>query len=325
MKHVLAAAMLLALAACGPSGNSGAPMEASKSEAYGGAGMARDAVTAAAPEAPAAEAAADMDAPAPVAPPGQPPGPNQPGTPPGAVLLAYAYAYGVEVPAKEVPATMKLHEKVCADAGPTVCQVLGAATNAYGEDDVRGSLNIRAEPKWLKTFRERLEVDAEKAGGKLTSSQVSSEDLTRAIVDTEANLRAQRTLRDRLQNLLASRPGKLGELLEVERELARVQGEVDSIESNLAVMRTRVSMSVLTIDYQSSGKPLTDTTFEPLGHAFQDFLRHVVEGFAWMITFVAVVLPWALLAWGVSFLWLRWRRKVRATKEAKQAAAPPAI
>ena len=80
---------------------------------------------------------------------------------------------------------------------------------------------------------------------------MESEDLTRQIVDTEAAVRARTALRDRLQAILATRPGKLSDLLEVEKELARVQGELDATQSELAVMRTRVVTSLLTITYSS--------------------------------------------------------------------------
>ena len=78
--------------------------------------------------------------------------------------------------------------------------------------------------------------------------------VTRVIVDTEATLRAKRALRDRLQQLLATRPGSLADLLGVERELARVQGEIDSSEPNLASTRTRVAMSAVTIEYASTAR-----------------------------------------------------------------------
>jgi hypothetical protein len=235
-------------------------------------------------------------------------------------MLAYAWAYGVEAPPQQVKPVMKGHEKACADAGPARCQVLGASTNAYGEYDIRARLELRAEPKWLADFRAHLEADEDKGGYEVKSSTVSTEDLTRAIVDTEARLRAQITLRDRLQALLASRPGKLQELLEVERELARVQGDIDSIQSNLAVMKQRVSMSLLTIDYQSSGAPVTDTTFEPIKDALTNFFRIVAQVVGFIIGLIAVLLVPGLLIAGIVWLILHLMAKRREAREAASAA-----
>lgn len=317
MKRLGIAAIFLgaALSACGPSAidnfagkDASAPLTSAMEER-------------AVMDAPAAEAVAPAAAPMPPPPPGQPP---VPGTPPGGVMLAYAYQTSVEVPSQRVTAVMKTHEDKCVKAGPAVCQVLGSSTNAYGENDIRAQLNLRAEPRWLETFRLGLAGDAEKAGGKLTAESVTTEDLTRALTDTEARLRAARTLRDRLQALLASRPGRLSDLLDVERELARVQGDIDSTESNLAVMRARVSMSTLTLDYMSAGAPVTDTTFQPIKEALVEFLRRVAEGFAAMITLVAVIVPWALALWLIVWLFKLWRKRAAAAKAAKKAAAETA-
>jgi hypothetical protein len=316
-RWLVAVATLLALAACGPRDS----LQSQKVVAGEAPPMdmaSRDIeVTAAA--APAPEAA--PPAPPPPPPPGQPPAP---GTPPGNVFLAYAYTYGIETPPAKVVSVMKAHEKVCTDAGAALCQVLGASTNANGEYDIHAQLNLRAEPRWLATFRGRLDGDAKAAGGKTTSTNVSTEDLTRSLIDTEARLRAARTLRDRLQALLATRPGKLSDLLDVERELARVQGDIDSTESNLAVMRTRVSMSTLTIDYASAGAPVTDTTLDPIKQALVRFMAIIAEGIGEIIKLIAFILPWALLLWLVVWLLGAWSRRRAQAKAAKQAAQTPA-
>jgi hypothetical protein len=311
-RFLVAAAMLLTMAACGPRDNfQSRDVASEKNMAMDAIGRVETMAGAPAPEA----------APLPPPPPGQPP---VPGTPPGNVMLAYAYTYGIEVPAVRVSAVMKAHEKICTDAGPALCQVLGSSTNTIGEYDIRGQLNLRAEPRWLANFRGQLDGDAKAAGGKTTSTNVSTEDLTRSLIDTEARLRAATTLRDRLQALLASRPGKLSDLLDVERELARVQGDIDSTQSNLAVMRTRVNMSTLTIDYASAGAPVTDTTLQPIKEALVRFIAIIAEGLGNIIKLIAFVLPWALALWLIVWLLGLWGRRRARAKAAEKGASQSA-
>ena len=175
-----------------------------------------------------------------------------------------------------------------------------------------GSLSLRAEPQWLQRFMKSVQSDAIGAAGRVTSQSTTTEDLTREIVDTEATLRAKRALRDRLQQLLATRPGSLADLLGVERELSRVQGEIDSTESNLTAMRTRVAMSALTIEYGSSPRGVAGGTFEPLRHAFADFIVAVVESTATLVTVVGALLPWVVV--GTMAVWLLIRRRRRARR-----------
>jgi Domain of unknown function (DUF4349) len=266
------------------------------------------------------------------APPPPPPAPDaapqhaQPAGPAPVLFLAYTYQIGLELPAGRFDAVMQAQVKACQDAGPRVCQLIGSSRSGDPSSYMQGYVNLRAEPGWLRGFMTGVAHQAEEAGGKIKSQTTSTEDLTRAIVDTEAALRAKTTLRDRLQRLLATRPGKLSDLLDVERELARVQGEIDATQSELAVMRTRVSMSELTLNYESAAQPLRSDTFKPLGDAFANFLGLVVGGVAAIITVIAVALPWAvviaLVVWAV--LAIRRRRGGRffAPREAKAAETP---
>jgi hypothetical protein len=241
--------------------------------------------------------------------------PGQTQTPPGAPMLAYVYGATLEIPSGKVEAVMQAHIGACERAGPKLCQVLGSNVSRSGDDQIYANLNLRAEPKWLATFRGSLDGDANKAGGRITEQSVQSEDLTRAITDTEARLRAQKTLRDRLQQILRERPGKLQELLETERELARVQGEIDSMESMLAVMRERVAMSMMNLNYQTKPTVVSGGTFDPIINAFNDFVGLMAGVVGFMIRAIAVALPVILVLGVPLWLFLRWRRKKREMRE----------
>jgi Domain of unknown function (DUF4349) len=224
------------------------------------------------------------------------------------LYLAYSYNVGLEVPAQGLAEMVARHVQACQSAGPRLCQLIGSNVSGDPESSMNGFVSLRGEPAWLRTLRRGLAAEADAAGGRVVQETTNTEDLTRAIVDTEARLRAQTALRDRLQRLLESRPGRLADLLEVERELARVQGEIDSVQSNLAVMRTRVAMSELTIGYQSAPQPLRGDTFRPLGDALAGFLGVVVIGFAAIITIIAGLLPFAIVLIPIVWALLRWRR-----------------
>jgi hypothetical protein len=260
----------------------------------------------------------------------QQPQTNQPNVPPGAspvLYLAYTYGVGLEIPSERLSGVMDQHVQACQAAGPRVCQLIGSNRSGDPESFMQGYVSIRGEPTWLRTFMAGLEAQADQAGGRIVSQTVQSEDLTRQIVDTEAHLRAQTALRDRLQDLLRSRPGRLSDLLEVERELARVQGEIDATQSNLVVMRTRVAMSELTLNYQSAPRSVGSDTMEPLKHAFADFLGIIVTGFAAIIYVIAGLIPIAIIMGPL--VWLALRRRQRrggrffGTRNVERAPPPP--
>lgn len=223
--------------------------------------------------------------------------------PPSAPMIAYDYVDTIWAPSGRIKALMDAHQKACAAAGPAACQVIASSRSGADGGVTEAVLSMRASPAWIARLRGGLDADAKAAGGRVTDSQVTSEDLTRSIVDGEARLRAQTALRDRLQKLLTKRPGKLAELLEVERELARVQGEIDSAQSTLAVMKTRVATSALTLRYESGAVTRPAGAWAPLAQAFADVAAILARSLAGLVLFVAWATPWALalglLAWAL--------------------------
>ncbi len=85
-------------------------------------------------------------------------------------------------------------------------------------------------------------------GDELTR-RVSREDVTETIVDLEAELKNKIALRDRLRELV-QRAEDVKDVLAIEKELTRVQTEIDASEARLKRLRAQVSLASveLTID-----------------------------------------------------------------------------
>ena len=189
--------------------------------------------------------------------------------------------------------------------------------NAYSDDEASASLQLRATPAWIEQFLNGVEAGAKAAKGEVTNRQTTAEDLTVSIIDTDARLKAQQTLQGRLEQLLAERPGKLGELLDTERELARVNGEIDSLKSTLAALRQRVDMSQLNVNYETKRPVVSRGALQPLARAFGDFFYNLSNAMAAVITAFAVGLPWLILLGVFLWVWLKliWPR-IRRKKKA---------
>lgn len=292
--HLIAFACVAALSGCGEAGE------------YASEGAAEPVMMEVAPAADASASAGEASGAAPV-----------PATP---ARIAYIYRYTLSLPTDRALSLMARHEQACIEAGATVCQVLGATSSRYGQDSLSARLELRATPVWIAGFRNGLGEQAEEAGGRVASSSTESEDLTRQLTDTQARLNALTTLRDRLQELLANRLGPLEQLLEVERELARVQGELDATRSALETMRTRVATSRLTIDYESAGQLAPDSAWRPISNALDNALTAFTSTLGALILILAGLLPVALVVVPVIWLGLKWR----ARRRAKAAGAKPA-
>lgn len=250
-----------------------------------------------------------------------PPNPRSQDNPSNLSFLAYRYNYGFSLPARSVATTAKSHAQICFDAGPKKCQVLNSSTSSYNDDNVNANLSLRAEPDWLNTFQADMQSSVKAAKGKMINNSVSAEDLTRQILDTDARLKAQTTLRDRLQGLLATRDAKLNDLLALERELARVQAQIESATTTLNLLRKRVSMSVVNISYNSQNVAVSQSALAPIGRALKGFIGRFSSGLANVINFLAAILPWFILII-LPGLWLL-RRWWRGRQSRKSHTATP--
>ncbi|MDZ4762424.1 MAG: DUF4349 domain-containing protein [Alphaproteobacteria bacterium] len=237
--------------------------------------------------------------------------------------IAYTYFFGFRVPTGNMEALLNAHRAACEQAGAAKCYVVNSSISGLGQEGAYASLELRGAADWMTGFKANMDDSLKPFEAELDSNNTMSEDLTVQLIDTSARLNSAKTLRDRLQELLRDRPGKLGELLEIERELARVQAEIDSTESILAAMRLRVAMSSVTLSYQARYDAVSESIWRPLGDAFGSFVPSIVGSLAAVVMFTAMALPWLLIVAGLVWfiVWLtRWvRRRPRRT----QRPGPP--
>ncbi|PZQ62419.1 MAG: hypothetical protein DI570_10595 [Phenylobacterium zucineum] len=229
--------------------------------------------------------------------------------------LAYAYQYALTAPPPAVRKLVSKHEAVCWAAGPAVCQVVGSSVEEEGKDQVSAVLTLRAQPEWLRTFRSGLDDDTRAVGGRPVNTQTTSDDLAGQMVDTDAEMRSLVILRDRLEDTLRNRQGKLSEVMEVEQQLAAVRARIDAARASAASMKGRVAASTLTISYQSSGVLAPSGSLAPLAEATGDVVRLFVGMVAVLIRAGALLAPVGVL---IGLLW--WlRRRLR-----RPSPRPPA-
>ncbi|MGV6800343.1 MAG: DUF4349 domain-containing protein [bacterium] len=211
----------------------------------------------------------------------------------GEQYLAYSHQMTLETDHEKIEALVASHLEKCRAFGADKCLVTGSNIQTYDEYSTTAMISLQIVPDLAGAFLDDLSSETMQGGGRIVSRNTYAENLTRSIIDTDARLKAQITLRDRLQDLLAHHEGKLGDLIEIERELARVQGQIDSLTSNLKAMRARVNMSSVTINYQSKVN-VTSAPATPLKNAFSKFFNNVAEALAAIVTFFAYAVPWTI-------------------------------
>jgi Domain of unknown function (DUF4349) len=135
--------------------------------------------------------------------------------------------------------------------------------------------------------------------GKLESVNVNVADVGEEYVDVDARMTNARRLEQRLIDLLARRTGKLADVLSVEHELARVREEIERYEGRMRYLRTRASVSTLTVTVHESAPLVSPPGQTPIRDALRQSWRNFVDLLAGIIASLGVLIPLGVLLGGV--------------------------
>jgi len=208
--------------------------------------------------------------------------------------IAYSYQYGFRLPAAEIPKAQQAHVTLCEKRGPNICRIFNMENSGGEGDYATGMLNIEVAAPQARAFGKQLAEAVDEYGGSEISTAISGEDLSKQIVDTEARLRSRILLSDRLTDLLRTKKGSVGELVEAERAVTQVNEEIDQARSWLNEMRGRVAFSKMVINYES-GAPGSGGFTRPIREAFGGIASTLGYSIGAAITFLSITLPWILL------------------------------
>lgn len=106
-----------------------------------------------------------------------------------------------------------------------------------------GQIVIKLPPDRLDGFVLRL-----REFGNIRHQTLKTDDVTKAYFDTEARLRNARKTEDRLLELMAKKTDKVADLLQVEKEIARVRESIEQMQGELKLWDSLSSLATVTLD-----------------------------------------------------------------------------
>ena len=139
--------------------------------------------------------------------------------------------------------------------------------------------------------------------GKLESVNVNVQDVGEEFVDVQARMVNARRLEQRLIDLLANRTGKLTDVLRVEGELARVREEIERYEGRLRYLRSRSSVSTLTVALHEAYPIVAEHAgSHPMRDAFAQAGRNFIGVTSGLIASLGVLIPIGVLVGAALFI-----------------------
>src|SRR5437764_14188778 len=107
---------------------------------------------------------------------------------------------------------------------------------------LKGQVVVKVLPENLDRFLQKI-----RGLGDLKNQTLGTEDVTKAYFDTESRLKNARVMEQRLIDMLKTKTAKVSDLLQVEKELGRVRGDIEKMQGELKYWDSQVQFATVTI------------------------------------------------------------------------------
>ena len=144
--------------------------------------------------------------------------------------------------------------------------------------------------------------------GKLESVNVNAQDVGEEYVDVTARIENAKRLERRLIDLLATRTGKLKDVLDVEQELARVREEIERYQGRVRYLDAHTAVSTLTVTVHEPVPVVGDAGKSIMGEALRRSWRNFVVLGSVFVQSLGILIPLSALGFVVWVVLMRPRR-----------------
>ncbi|WP_158524891.1 DUF4349 domain-containing protein [Mesonia sp. K7] len=121
------------------------------------------------------------------------------------------------------------------------------------------------------------------------NKQINVRDVTEQFVDVQARLKTKKELETRYLELL-KQTKTMTEILEIERQIAQLRSEIESIEGRLRLLENQVSYSTLSITFYENIARHTE-----FGDKFKNGFKNGWNNLIWFFVFLINLWPFILL------------------------------
>ena len=134
--------------------------------------------------------------------------------------------------------------------------------------------------------------------GRIRSESQSGDEVTQQYIDLAARLKNARNAEDRLTEILRQRTGKLSDVLAVEEQIDRTQGEIEQMDAELKNLSGRIALATIQVqvleEYRQPMRIDHGSTLGRLRNSAVEGCRRVING--------AIAISVFLLAYGPGLL-----------------------
>ncbi|WP_061499844.1 DUF4349 domain-containing protein [Acetobacter malorum] len=231
--------------------------------------------------------------------------------------LAYSHAITVRVPVETFDQHYADIRDACLHDQALHCLLISASvehTDVGGRPSAHVDVRLPHEQVSAVVARALHPLAGDKPGDVQAISQsTQADDLSRPLADATKREGELENYRDRLTELSKRPDTNARDLIQIERELAHVQAEIDGNQTSLRDMNTRIDTESLSISFQTIAADSGPAS--PIREALAQSGSIFIDNLADVIRFVVASLPWVpvILAGGaiLRFAVRRWKQSSR--------------
>jgi hypothetical protein len=153
--------------------------------------------------------------------------------------------------------------------------------------------------------------------GHVEKESQSGEDVSQQHADLAERLKTARETEERFRGILQQRTGNISDVLEVEESIARVRGEIESMEAEQTGLEHRVDFATIDLELVEEYKEeiaSASTAFSLRFHnafvaGYRNAVGTVAGIFLFLVEYGLSILIWlAIIAFPAIFIWRRYRK-----------------
>jgi hypothetical protein len=154
--------------------------------------------------------------------------------------------------------------------------------------------------------------------GRVENERSNAEDITDDYVDMEARLKNAQASETRLKQMY-QRAGTVKDVLEVEKELTRVRGDIEAFMAKKRNWDILVEMATIEVNLHepTAAMPAAHNFWGPIRSAFGSSLEGFANSLRVLIIFIGVIVPWLVLFVPA---WYLVARQVKRRRDRKKKA-----
>ncbi len=197
------------------------------------------------------------------------------------------------------------------------CEVVSSnITTPTGNSAPTGDISLRVAPEDLK----KLWACLDKLG-KIAQHTTEREDKTIVVVDTEAKIKNLTSFRDSLRGMLAKPSATVQDLVEIQKQLADTQSELDSETTQRKILANETEKVAVEISFRVEGPNGSPGGFALIWSALRESGSVLGDSTASLITTIVAIIPWLILI--LPAVWLLGKAWGRLKLRRSRTVPPP--